>query len=517
VSDVPVPPEREDAPALAAEAEQPWLRLDPRMLLIHPVEEVLRLLPVLVASVLLGSSSGNHGWGLAVAALLVVIGMLRWFTTTYRIGPVHVELRRGLLQRQLLSVPRSRIRSVDVEQRLLHRLLGLAVVRIGTGQRTGAGRDRNRFELNGLAVGAVPALRAALLSTHPGAPDEAAGAAAPAETAIARFQPGWVRYAPFSTTGLVTVAAVVGLAFQYGIAERLGESATVERGLSSIEAAGPFVAAVLGLLVLGVVASLAACVRYVLLYADLSVTDDGRMLRVGHGLLRHRHTTLDRRRLRGVSLREPLALRLAGGARLDAVMTGVAAEHGESSLLLPPAPSAEARRVAAAVLRDTRQLDAPLRPHGPAARRRRFTRALSPVALAVAAGATAVAVTGRTVPVAAWGPAVAAVTVAAVGLAWDRYRSLGHAVLGAGPQDATAWLITRGGSLDRRRVSLEADGIIGWTVRQTFFQRRAGVATVVAATPAGTGRYAVVDLPAEQAWALVEAVTPGAGDGWVRR
>ncbi|WP_376744877.1 PH domain-containing protein [Rhodococcus aetherivorans] len=350
---------------------------------------------------------------------------------------------------------------------------------------------------------------------HP--PDEAAGAAAPAETAIARFQPGWVRYAPFSTTGLVTVAAVVGLAFQYGIAERLGESATVERGLSSIEAAGPFVAAVLGLLVLGVVASLAACVRYVLLYADLSVTDDGRMLRVGHGLLRHRHTTLDRRRLRGVSLREPLALRLAGGARLDAVMTGVAAEHGESSLLLPPAPSAEARRVAAAVLRDTRQLDAPLRPHGPAARRRRFTRALSPVALAVAAGATAVAVTGRTVPVAAWGPAVAAVTVAAVGLAWDRYRSLGHAVLGAGPQDATAWLITRGGSLDRRRVSLEADGIIGWTVRQTFFQRRAGVATVVAATPAGTGRYAVVDLPAEQAWALVEAVTPGAGDGWVRR
>ncbi|OOL26569.1 hypothetical protein GQ85_44230 [Rhodococcus rhodochrous] len=90
-------------------------------------------------------------------------------------------------------------------------------------------------------------------------------------------------------------------------------------------------------------------------------------------------------------------------------------------------------------------------------------------------------------------------------------------MLGAGTQDATAWLITRGGSLDRRRVSLEADGIIGWTVRQTFFQRRAGVATVVAATPAGTGRYAVVDLPAEQAWALVEAVTPGAGDGWVRR
>ena len=71
--------------------------------------------------------------------------------------------------------------------------------------------------------------------------------------------------------------------------------------------------------------------------------------------------------------------------------------------------------------------------------------------------------------------------------------------------------------LDRRRVSLEADGIIGWTVRQSFFQRRAGVATIVAATPAGTGSYEVVDIPVDQAWALVEAVTPGGGDVWINR
>ena len=81
---------------------------------------------------------------------------------------------------------------------------------------------------------------------------------------------------------------------------------------------------------------------------------------------------------------------------------------------------------------------------------------------------------------------------AAAGLAYDRYNGLGHAVL-------PGWLITRSGSLDRKRHSLEADGVIGWTVRETFFQRRAGVATVIAATPAGTGGYDVIDLPAENA------------------
>jgi putative membrane protein len=79
------------------------------------------------------------------------------------------------------------------------------------------------------------------------------------------------------------------------------------------------------------------------------------------------------------------------------------------------------------------------------------------------------------------------------------------------PGDAAGptWLITRHGSLDRDRDCLEAPGIIGWTVRQTFFQRRAGLATLVAATAAGKKRYRVVDVPLDQAWSLVEAVTPG--------
>ncbi|MEE2034525.1 PH domain-containing protein [Rhodococcus chondri] len=501
-----------------AEAELPWLRLDRRMLLIHPVEEILRLLPVLIGTVVLGTSSGNPYWGLAVAGVLVVVGLLRWFTTTYRIGPVHVELRRGLLQRQELSIPRSRIRSVDVDQRVLHRLLGLAVVKIGTGQSAG-GADRNRFELNGLAVAAVPALRAALLAagSDPGAEASARtphhaepDLPAPKETEIARLDPRWVRYAPFSTTGLLGVVAVAGLAFQYGLGERLSESRTVERGVEVLETAGVVVTAAVIVVAVIVVASIAACIRYLLLYGNLRVTDDGRMLRIGFGLLRVRHTTLDRARLRGVNLREPLALRLVGAARLDAIMTGVAAERGESSLVLPSAPASEAQRVAAAVLTDAGAVEVRLVPHGRIARRRRFVRAMLPAAAIAAAGIAASVATGGSLPPALTVALIVVLVAGSAGLAWDRYRSLGHAVL-------PGRLITRGGSLDRQRVCLDAAGIVGWTVRQSFFQRRAGVATVIAATPAGAGHYAVVDIPAEHAWALVEAVTPGVGDMWVRR
>ncbi|MFD4180289.1 PH domain-containing protein [Rhodococcus sp. NPDC058514] len=506
------PPEASGAAALAAEQEQPWLRLDKRMLLVHPVDEVVKLLPVLLISLIVGSQSGNHIFGLAVVAALVAYALLRWFTTSYRIGPVHVQLRTGVFQKNLLSVPRNRIRSVDVESGVLHRVLGLSIVRIGTGQQSGHG-DSKRFELNALDSALVPALRAALLAGHQepaGSADagtaQAGAAAWTPETEIAHWTPAWVRYAPFSVTGVLTVAAVVGLAFQYGLGSRIANSPMVTRGLDSAQQLGTAVAVALALLALLVVASALSCVRYLIAFGNLRVTDTGTVLHVSHGLLKTRQTTLDRTRLRGTSLREPLLLRAAGGARLDAIMTGISAEKAQSTLLMPQSPKAEAERVAGVVLGGAHS-PTTLTAHGPAARRRRYTRALIPVTTLAATAGVAAAL-GAPLRWPLWA-GLAAAAVAATALAWDRYRGLGHAA-------PPGWLITRSGSLDRSRASLEADGIIGWTVRQSYFQRRAGVATVVAATPAGAGHYEVLDLPADRAWALIETVTPGAGDIWIR-
>jgi len=46
-------------------------------------------------------------------------------------------------------------------------------------------------------------------------------------------------------------------------------------------------------------------------------------------------------------------------------------------------------------------------------------------------------------------------------------------------------------------------------VRQTFFQRRAGLATLTATTAAGRQRYAVTDVPLSLALPLADRALPG--------
>lgn len=64
-----------------------WQRLSPRMLLVHPLHEVLRELPLLVAVVVFGSATDNQLWVLPLVGLIAVVGVTRWFTTSYRIEP----------------------------------------------------------------------------------------------------------------------------------------------------------------------------------------------------------------------------------------------------------------------------------------------------------------------------------------------------------------------------------------------------------------------------------------------
>jgi len=114
-------------------------------------------------------------------------------------------------------------------------------------------------------------------------------------------------------------------------------------------------------------------------------------------------------------------------------------------------------------------------------------------------------------PVPTWAWVTCGVLVAAGAfLAADRSRALGHRV-------GDGWLVARSGSLDRRRDCIAAAGIIGWTVRQTLFQRRAGVATLIAATAAGVKGYRVLDVPEDLAWSVAAAASRWvADDVWTR-
>ncbi|WP_280835033.1 PH domain-containing protein [Mycolicibacterium frederiksbergense] len=459
------------------------------MLFVHPVHELLQQIPLLVGSVVLGSATGNPVWTIAAVALTVAFGLARWFTTSYRIEPDDVQLRTGVLQRKVLSVPRNRIRSVSTDARLLHRVLGLTVLRISTGQE--AKRD-TVFALDAVEAEQVPRLRSILLADAAPADD------APQGRVLARWAPSWLRYSPLSFTGLTMVAAAVGVIYQVGASAALANSPLAQSGLDLAARLGVAASAILAVLAVLALSVVLSVLRSLVTYGNLvlvrrDVPGAGGALDLQHGLLRLREHTYDMRRLRGGTVREPLLVRLFGGARLDAVMTGVG-RVGEASLLLPPCPAGTATAVLAELTDRPDVVIGPLRAHGPAAVRRRWVRALALPALAV------VALIVFQVAVWVWVLWALAVVGAAV-LAMDRARSLGH-------QAGGGWLVARAGSLERRRDCLQADGIIGWTVRQTLMQRRAGVATLVAATAAGEKRYHVIDVPAEQAWSIAAAATP---------
>jgi putative membrane protein len=496
-----------------------WRRLDRRMLLIHPIQEIPRALPALLAAFVAGNGSGSGLIWIAVA-LVITLGFAfsRWFTTRYRVTEDRVEVSSGLVRRRVRAVSRDRIRTVDVTARAMHRLLGLARVEVGTGR---SDRDEGGgVRLDGLTAAEAAALRAELLHRPPQAPtaDAVPGAPAPAaaqepEIELARLDSSWVRYAPFTLSGVVSVGVVLG--FLLNVANEAHfdpQNWGPARHLADSLGHAPVVLAALALLVLALAAVVvASTVGYALAFWDFRLTrHPGGTLHVTRGLITTRATTIEERRLHGAEVSEPLLLRMVGGARLIAIATGLRVGRGAErggSLLVPPAPRAEVQRVAVDVIGAQEPVTCALAAHGPRARARRYTRALAGWALLVAAlAAVHWVISGP------WWLPVAALALLpiAAALAADRYRNLGHAV--AGPR-----LVAGRGSLVRRRSAVAVEGIIGWNVERSFFQRRAGLATLTATTAAGEQHYDVQDVEIGEALRVAEALLPGLADPFLER
>ena len=483
--------------------ERVWHRLSPRMLLVHPVHEVIRQIPLLVGAVVLGSATGNSMWTVAALGLTILFGVLRWFTTTYRIEPDEVQMRSGVLQRKVVSVPRNRIRSVQTDARLLHQLLGLTVLRVSTGQQA---TGETEFALDAVRAEEVPRLRSILLADSLAPAEDTGEQQQPQGRQLARWHPSWLRYSPLSFTGLAMILAAVGVVYQAGLGAALQHSRLAESGRDTAQRFGVVASVAVVIVVVVLLSVVLSVLRSLVTYGNLVLRRDADVLHLTHGLLRKREHTFDMRRLRGGTLRQPLLVRLLGGARLDAVMTGVAG-LGEASLLLPPCPVRTAESVLTELIDDADAVSGPVRGHGAAATRRRWTRGLALPAVVT----VGLAVAAVFVPVPAWvWIAVAVLALFCALLAADRVRALGHRVDGR-------WLVARAGSLERRRDCIAAEGIIGWTVRQTFFQRRAGVATLIAATAAGVKHYQVIDVPSELSWSIAGTASAWVADSqWAR-
>src|SRR5690606_36975369 len=125
-----------------------WNRLSPKSI-VALTRPALAPYPV---TILVMALAGARPAVLALTTLLWVLGALLlaaavavgWYFTKYRVTEERFELRQGILLRSHRSIPRDRIRSVDLTAAVHFRLFGLTVLRIGTGEQ-GSGATELRL------------------------------------------------------------------------------------------------------------------------------------------------------------------------------------------------------------------------------------------------------------------------------------------------------------------------------------------------------------------------------------
>ena len=317
---------------------------------------------------------------------------------------------------------------------------------------------------------------------------------------MARFEPGWLRFAPFTSAGLVLVPASSASAARSSRGSACSTASTARPIDQTVTGPARWSSCPAVLIVVAIVAAVFSVLGYLVTNGNFALshtTPDGSW-HVRRGLLTTRETSLDDDRLRGVALGEPWGLRLVRGGRLSAIVTGLKRSESGSSTLLPPAPRELVDRVAAEVVGSPAPVHAPLRDHGPRAR-----PAGSPAHSCAGGRSSRGPHRGRVGPDLGWSRCWPCCRCCS---AWH-WRSTAPASLGHTLVDG--WLVARSGSLTRKRELLATDAIIGWNLHSTWFQRRAGLVTLVATTAGGRQSVAVLDVPAPAAVAVADAAIPG--------
>ena len=499
-------------------------RLAPLTIVLGAARETMALLLAGAAGLAVGGLRTGAYFALAGLTLGLVHHVIRWATFTYRVYDDRIVLRRQLIGRSTKTIPLERIRGVDVSAGPVHRLFRLAVVHIDA---AAGGGGVDEAVLNAISQDETARLRDELRGERgerggvagpgrpggpggPGGPDLAGVAPGwdgarppspgPAVAPLVRTRRKWYLYAPLSGAYLLTPFALIGsvLGGVYNLGDDFG--LITQRRVESIgrQVSGlPLVAGFGALAVLLLAMPVASVVVFALFNWDFTLTSRAGAIVAERGLLTRRSVTLERRRIRGVELVDNPMERLAGVVRLRALVTGLA-DAAHRGTLLPASPSPVAVQIAGRVLGavsgSAAGATAPLVRHPKAARGRRVVRAVGPP---LAAAVLAVLAGQR------WALVVCLIlAVLAVPLGLDRYRQLGHAL-------DEVHLAVRSGSLRRRHVIVERRAVVGWQLRQTVFQRRLGLATLVAAVGAGDGEVTAMDMAATDAVALARQITPG--------
>ncbi|MGH8025596.1 MAG: PH domain-containing protein [Pseudoxanthomonas sp.] len=299
----------------AASEDKPERRLHPWSWLFVLVQQLKQFIVPLVALLVFGGGGSRGGFWAGIGPLiavgvLVVISVLQYFTYRYRIGRDGLSIRAGWLHRSLREIPYSRIHNVVLHQTVLHRLFGVAEVRLES-----AGGQKPEAQMRVLRLDQALALEN--LIKHRGQAPDADAPTAQADSLLSLPTAEVIRLGLVSNRGMIVMAAAFGAAWQVfpdrmaadyfeRFARQLfGYASHLHYGWITTAAA---VAALLLLaaLLLRLLSVLLALVQY----HGFRLSEEQRRLTVERGLLSKLRTSVARRRIQAWTLHEGFLHRL---------------------------------------------------------------------------------------------------------------------------------------------------------------------------------------------------------------
>ena len=306
-------------------------RLHPWSWLFVLLQQLRQFIVPLVALAIFGRGNDAIWTGvgpLIAVGVLAAVSVLQYFTYRYRVGTDVLSVREGWLHRSRREIPYSRIHNVVLHQSLLHRVFGVAEVRLES-----AGGQKPEAQMRVLRLDRALALER--LVKRRGAQVEANAPLPMADRLLTLSTAEVLRLGLVSNRGMIVMAAAFGAVWQVfpdrivanfveGIARQLfGYASHLQLGwLSTAVASAALVLA--GLLLLRLLSVLLALVQY----HGFTLSEEQRRLTVERGLLSRLRTSVARRRIQAWTLQESLPHRLLKrrGLRID---TAVAEQQGQ--------------------------------------------------------------------------------------------------------------------------------------------------------------------------------------------
>jgi putative membrane protein len=292
-----------------AVAEAPERRLHPWSWLFVLLAQLKQFIVPLVALLFFGrgSSSGNVSnelWPLIGVGVLALTSVLQYFTYRYRIGSDGISIRSGWLHRSRREIPFARIHNVAVQQTLLHRLFGVAELRLES-----AGSNKPEAQMRVLRMDDALALEQVI--RHRGHAPVAGATPAAADDVLLALPPTEVlRLGLISNRGVVVIGAAFAGASQMSprlipnLFESWGEALFGWAGAQHFGPVQYALAAISLLLAFVVLLRLLSVALALLQYYGFRLTEQGHRLTVERGLLARFRTSAARRRIQAWTLHE---------------------------------------------------------------------------------------------------------------------------------------------------------------------------------------------------------------------